>query len=105
MTPKSRRWRSELKEDSAMAEEPSFDDLMTRLRADDSMAATNLFRRYSRRLIGLARTRLQGEMKRKVDPEDVMQSVFRSFFRRHADGKFELEGWDNLWSLLACITL
>jgi RNA polymerase sigma-70 factor (ECF subfamily) len=40
-----------------------------------------------------------------VDPEDVLQSVFRSFFVRQADGQFELESWDSLWSLLTILTL
>ena len=34
-----------------------------------------------------------------------MQSALNSFFQRHADGQFELESWDNLWSLLTVITL
>lgn len=31
--------------------------------------------------------------------------MWRSFFTRYADGQFQLEGWDSLWSLLATITL
>ena len=34
-----------------------------------------------------------------------MQSVFKSFFRRHAEGQFDLSGWDSLWALLTVITL
>ena len=34
-----------------------------------------------------------------------MQSVFKSFFRRHAEGQFDLAGWDSLWALLTVITL
>src|SRR5262249_48023720 len=33
------------------------------------------------------------------------QSVYRSFFLRHADGQFRLESWDGLWGMLVCITL
>jgi RNA polymerase sigma-70 factor (ECF subfamily) len=40
-----------------------------------------------------------------VDPEDVVQSVFRSFFSRQAKGQFELENRDNLWSLLTVMAL
>jgi RNA polymerase sigma-70 factor (ECF subfamily) len=41
----------------------------------------------------------------KEDPEDVVQSVFKSFFGRHAAGQFEVESPDDLWSLLTVITL
>jgi RNA polymerase sigma-70 factor (ECF subfamily) len=44
-------------------------------------------------------------VRQKVDPEDVAQSVFRSFFARQADGQFVLEDWDGLWGLLTRITL
>ena len=37
--------------------------------------------------------------------EDVMASVFKSFFRRHAEAPFDLSSWDSLWSLLTLITL
>src|SRR5262249_35987505 len=32
-------------------------------------------------------------------------SVFRTFFRRQAEGRFRLDGWDGLWQLLAAITV
>ena len=44
-------------------------------------------------------------LRAKVDPEDVLQSVCESFFRRHAEGEFSLKDWDSLWALLAVITL
>jgi RNA polymerase sigma-70 factor (ECF subfamily) len=40
-----------------------------------------------------------------MDPEDVLQSVFRSFFVRQAEGQFNLGDWDDLWSLLVRITV
>jgi RNA polymerase sigma-70 factor (ECF subfamily) len=88
-----------------MAEEPSFDDLMARLRAGDQDAAARLFRRFAQRLIGLARGHLDRRLQAKVDPEDIVQSAFKSFFPRVADGQFELENWESLWSLLVVITL
>jgi RNA polymerase sigma-70 factor (ECF subfamily) len=82
-----------------------FDDLMTRLRQGDEEAAATVFRRFARRLIGLARQRLDGLVRPKVDPEEIVQSVFRSFFRRHGDGRFDLDDWGSLWGLLARITV
>jgi RNA polymerase sigma-70 factor (ECF subfamily) len=78
---------------------------MARLRAGDQPAAAEVFHRFAERLIALARTRLDHRLRQKVDPEDILQSVYKSFFRRHRQGAFELAGWDGLWSLLTVLTL
>jgi RNA polymerase sigma-70 factor, ECF subfamily len=78
---------------------------MRRLQAGDQTAAFEIFEEYSGRLAGLARTRVNGALAAKLDPEDVVQSVFRSFFQRQREGQFKLDGWNNLWSLLTVITL
>jgi RNA polymerase sigma-70 factor, ECF subfamily len=83
----------------------SFEDLMARLRAGDNAAATEVFNRFTNRLIGLARRRLDKLIRQKVDPEDILQSVYRSFFRRHAQGRFDVASWDNLWGMLTVITV
>ena len=88
-----------------MENEASFADLMAKLRKGDPAAAERIFRTFARRLVGLARTRLTRDVRAKADPEDVVQSVFRSFFTRQAEGQFEVAGWNDLWSLLAVITL
>jgi RNA polymerase sigma-70 factor (ECF subfamily) len=88
-----------------MPDDPDFDDLMGRLGRGDQAAAEELFRRYARRLIGLARRHLDGRLRQKVDPEDILQSVFQSFFLRQAAGEYDLDSWDSLWSLLTVITL
>jgi RNA polymerase sigma-70 factor, ECF subfamily len=90
---------------SAMAPDDSFQELMQRLRGGDEAAATILFQRFARRLIGLARHQLDQRFRGKLDAEDVVQSVFKSFFPRFADGCFELDGWEGLWALLTVITL
>lgn len=88
-----------------MAEEASFDEFLAKLRAGDDGAARHMFTEYAARLIGLARTHLDSNVRRKVDPEDVVQSVFKSFYVRVSDGQFDLENWDGLWSLFVVITL
>ncbi len=88
-----------------MSEQESFADLMDRLKGGDPQASYEIFNRFSRRLVGLARSRLDERLRRKVDPEDVMQSAFKSFFRVHADGQLDLPSWDSLWALLTVITL
>jgi RNA polymerase sigma-70 factor (ECF subfamily) len=78
---------------------------MTRLRARDPAAAAEVFARFARRLIALARLHLDDRLRQKVDPEDVLQSVFKSFFLRQDRGEFDLCGWDSLWALLSVITI
>jgi RNA polymerase sigma-70 factor (ECF subfamily) len=87
---------------------PSFDsftDLMGRLRQGDQDAAARLYSQYAQRLIGLAYRHLESRIRQKVDPEDVAQSVLKSFFKRQRQGHFDLASWDNLWSMLVTITL
>jgi RNA polymerase sigma factor (sigma-70 family) len=88
-----------------MAQDPTFDDLLARLRAGDEDAATAIFNRYVHLLVGLARTRLDPVTRQKVDPEEVANSALGSFFRGYAEGRFELDGWDSLWEVLLVITL
>ena len=80
-------------------------DLLADVKAGDPQAATDLFHRFANRLVGLARSRLDLDLRRKVDPEDIMQSVFGSFFRLHGERDFDVQGWESLWSLLAVITV
>jgi RNA polymerase sigma-70 factor (ECF subfamily) len=87
-----------------MATDSEFDNLMTRLRQGDEAAAQRAFQLMVQRLIGQARRRLHNFPQRLVDPEDVAQSVMRSFFCGMAAGEFELYNWDDLWGLLSRIT-
>src|SRR5262249_30496366 len=64
-----------------------------------------LFRRYADRLIALARSRLPGKLARRVDPEDVVQSAYRSFFADARAGRYDPERGGDLWRLLVAITL
>jgi len=63
------------------------------------------FERFSRRLIGLARVHLHGRLKHKVDPEDVVQSAYKSFLVRYGDESLVTEDWEGLWGLLTLITV
>jgi RNA polymerase sigma-70 factor (ECF subfamily) len=80
-------------------------DLVARCRAGEQAAATILFRRYIDRLIALVRARLSDRMASRMDPEDVLQSAYRSFFDGLGQGEFSIERADELWGLLAAITL
>jgi RNA polymerase sigma-70 factor (ECF subfamily) len=88
-----------------MSQDGSFDELMARLRGGDEEAARRVFGQFAQRLIALARSRLGSRLRQKVDPEDVLQSVYKSFFTRHAQGQLAPANWDNLWTLLTVLTL
>ena len=86
-----------------MSGHPLFLQLMADLRTGESDAARAVFDRYVQRLVTYASARLPVLARSKIDPEDVAQSVFRTFFRRHRAGEFQPENWDALWSLLALL--
>jgi RNA polymerase sigma-70 factor (ECF subfamily) len=83
----------------------SFADLLERVRSGDEDAADEIVQRFTVRLVALARKRIEPLIRAKDDPEDVLQSVYRSFFARARDGQFELDSWTDLWALLARITV
>jgi RNA polymerase sigma-70 factor, ECF subfamily len=55
-------------------------DLLARWRSGDQQAAAELFRCYAGRLAALARSHLSRKIGQRLDAEDVVQSVYRSFF-------------------------
>ena len=78
---------------------------MARLRAGENAAAAQVFNRFASRLLALARKQLDPDVLQKVDPEDVVQSVFRSFFVHNVSGRFgDFGNWDNLWGMLVVLT-
>ncbi len=79
--------------------------LVQRVRRGDEQAAGELFDRYVERLFALARSRFSAKLARRLDPEDVVQSVFRTFFRHTQDGRYEFHQAGDLWRLLAAITV
>jgi RNA polymerase sigma-70 factor (ECF subfamily) len=74
-------------------------------RGGDEQAARRLFDAYVDRLVALARRRLSHRLSSRVDPEDIVQSVFRTFFHRVKAGHFEVEDQDDLCKLLMRITV
>lgn len=88
-----------------MSSGDTFANLVTRLEAGDDDASREVFERYTRQLVALARQRLDARLGAKVDAEDVVQSAYRSFFIRQREGKLEIGSWQSLWGLLVLITL
>ncbi len=79
--------------------------LVDKWRAGDQQAAQQLFDRYAARLMALARRQIGRRIAGRVDPEDVVQSVFRTFFERVKAGQFRIEEQDDLGKLLVRITV
>ncbi|NIL98315.1 MAG: sigma-70 family RNA polymerase sigma factor [Planctomycetales bacterium] len=76
------------------------------LKEDDALAVEELWQRYYRRLVGLARRVLADSPRGGVDEEDVATSAFASFYARARDGKFpRLDDRASLWKLLMTITI
>lgn len=79
--------------------------LLARFRAGDVRAAEEIYNRYAQRLLGAARRRLSRRLAARIDAEDVVQSAYRSFFRRASGGDYELQRGGDLWRLLVRIVL
>lgn len=80
-------------------------ELFERVQQGDPQAATELFDNYVERLLRLAHSRISKQLARRVDADDVVQSVFRTFFQRAKNGRFTLAKSGDLWRLLAAITV
>src|SRR3712207_1477794 len=79
--------------------------LLERCRSGDQQAAAQLYGRYAQRLVRLAEQHLSRKLAGRLDGEDVVQSVFRTFFRRSAAGEFAIDGSAQIWRLLMKITI
>jgi RNA polymerase sigma-70 factor (ECF subfamily) len=80
-------------------------ELVERWRAGDQEAARVLFDRYVDRLAAVARLRIGQRLTARVDADDVVQSVFRTFFGRLREGQYSIADQDDLCKLLMRITV
>lgn len=100
---------SEVRPDSVMSDDqPTLGSdvaLLDRIRLGDEDAALQLYYRYADRLMRLASKNTPAELAPRFDPEDIVQSVFRTFFRRAARGQYEAPEGDELWKLLLVMAL
>ena len=80
-------------------------ELLAQWRAGDERAANQLFGRYADRLVALVRSRLPKQLAHRIDSEDVVQSVYRSFFATTREGRYDLQRGGDLWRLLVAMTL
>ena len=79
--------------------------LVVMVRDGDEDAANILYERYARRVLGLVESKLGAKLRTTTEPEDVVQSVFRSMFRGVQSGNYEAPPGSTLWNLLAVISV
>ena len=76
------------------------------IRRSPELQIEDVFGEYYPRLLGLAKKSLAGANLRMSDADDVVQSVFRTFWQRaDAGGGLSQETTGSLWNLLAVITV
>ena len=79
--------------------------LLRRLRLGSEDAATQLYLRYARRLHALALAKSSPDLARQVDAEELVQSIFGSFFRGATSGYYDVPAGEELWNLFLVIAL
>jgi RNA polymerase sigma-70 factor (ECF subfamily) len=88
-----------------MHDNPSFADLMSRVRSGDDQAASDFVRIYEPEIRREVRLRLSNPRLRRVfDSLDISQSVFASFFLRARAGDYDLREPGKLLQLLVQMT-
>jgi len=90
---------------SDSSEEPSDRSLLQRIRHGNQDAASVLYYRYAHRLRALVQAKRSSDLACRVDDEDIVQSVFKSFFRGVSRGSYDVPAGEELWHLFLVITL
>jgi RNA polymerase sigma-70 factor (ECF subfamily) len=87
-----------------VADAPSFQALLLRVRAGDPEAARLLVQRYEPAIRRAVRFRLaDSRLARMLDSMDICQSVLASFFVRTAAGQYDIEQPEQLLKLLVAM--
>jgi RNA polymerase sigma-70 factor, ECF subfamily len=79
--------------------------LVRLFREGSEKAANRLYRRYARRLRGLARAKASAGLNPHLDADDIVQSVFLRFFTAARKDNYKVPAGKDLWDLLLVITL
>ena len=66
-------------------------------------AAAQIWSRYFGDLLELARRRIAPGLRRRVDEQDVLQSMYKSFCLRQQRGQYTLGDRTDLWKLMVTI--
>jgi DNA-directed RNA polymerase specialized sigma24 family protein len=90
---------------STQAPDGSVTQLFALVGQGDEDAAAALWERFVPRLLGLARRTLASHPRLNGFADDVVQSVFASFFAQAQAGQFVLDHRDDVWNLLGVMTV
>ena len=86
--------------------EPADDRTLIRFaRAGDEQSAGELYRRYASRLHGIVTKRSPKEFACRFDADDVVQSVFRTFFEGIRSKFYDVPMDEEIWGLLATLAV
>lgn len=96
---------AQLVDGSDVLADPADETLVRAFQDGNLDAATQLYERYARRLYALAKARTPAPLSTRLDADDIVQSVFRSFFRAARAGLYDLPANTQLWPLLLVIAL
>jgi len=80
-------------------------ELVAAYKAGSDTAAQILFDRYCEKLLRLARRRIGHRLMGRIDPEDVIQSAFRTFFVHVRKSDFSFAAENDLFKLLVRLTV
>jgi len=86
-------------------QEQDWPTLLRGLRDAQPWAVEQFYGEYAAALESLAAKHLSSPIRRRVGPEDIVQSACRTFFRRTKEGQFQLDDSESLWRLLTAITM
>jgi RNA polymerase sigma-70 factor (ECF subfamily) len=92
-------------EQNPPAVEPSDHSLLQRIQDGSQNAATILYGRYASRLRRLIVANCSADLTRCLEPDDILQSVFRRFFEQARKGLYDAPNDADLWKVLLVIAL
>jgi RNA polymerase sigma-70 factor (ECF subfamily) len=79
--------------------------LLEQCRKGNEEAARAIYRRYASRLRALVTSQCGAELRARFDPDDIVQSVFRTFFQGVKESGYDVPQGQQLWGLLFVMAL
>ncbi len=85
--------------------ESSSVELVKRWRNGDESAATELHDKYLAKLVEFAKQHLNEKFRKRIDAQDLVQSIYRSVFRVTRERSIEFTDDTGFWKWLATLAL
>ncbi|MCU0714650.1 MAG: RNA polymerase sigma factor [Pirellula sp.] len=79
--------------------------LILEVRSGSQQAAAALYERYAPRILGLVSSQMNDALRAQVEPQDIVQSIFKSLFRGVSAGKYDAPEGGTLWQLMAVVAI